>query len=149
MWIVAGVLCAAVAGAWLVERAVTGTAQSPGQAPAARAYTVSVERDGTVVKRFTVAELRALPQVHILSDGKPQDGPSLPAVLAAAGVTGGYEALVIRGTGVRDAGRLTLPAGEVDGRVILDFSDRGTVKVVGPRLDFRERVRDVTAVVVE
>ncbi len=148
LYIVAGVLVAVVLGAWIAERAVNGAAQAPGGAPVAPAYTVSVQRDGKTLKRFTVAQLQALPQTHIVSDGKPQDGPSLTAVLGAAGVRGTYTTLDIRGMGLRDGGRLTLPAGKVTQKTILDFSDRGTLKVVSPSLGFRERVRDVTAIIV-
>jgi hypothetical protein len=148
LYIVAGVLVAVVVGAWIVERVVNGAAQAPGGAPAAPAYTVSVQRDGMTLKRFTVAQLHALPQTHIMSDGKPQDGPSLAVVLAAAGFRGTYTSLDIRGMGLRDGGRLALPAARVTPKTILDFSDRGTLKVVSPSLTFRERVRDVTAIIV-
>lgn len=148
LYIVAGVLVAVVLGAWIAERAVNGTAEAPGGAPMAPAYTVSVERDGKTLKRFTVAQLHELPQTHIVSDGKPQDGPSLAVVLAAAGIRGAFTSLDIRGMGLRDGGRLTLPAASVTPRTILDFSDRGTLKVVSPSLSFRERVRDVTAIIV-
>ena len=145
---VAGVLVAVVLGAWLMERAVNGAAQAPGGAPTAQAYSVSVERDGRTLRRFSVAQLHALPQTHIISFGMPQSGPSVPVVLAAAGINGSYTALDIRGMGLRDSGRLTMPADQVNAKVILDFSNRDTVKIVSPRLDFRERVRDVTAIIV-
>jgi hypothetical protein len=148
LFVVAGVLVAIVIGALLVERGVNGAAEAPGGAPAAKAYGVSVEQGGKVLRTFSVQQLHSLPQTHVTSDGKAQAGPSLPAVLAAAGVTGAYSALEIRGMGLRDGGRLTLPAGKVNARVILDFSDRGTMKIVSPQLDFGERVRDVTAIVV-
>jgi hypothetical protein len=148
LYIAAGALVVVVLGAFVAERVVNGAAQAPGSAPTAPAYTVSVQRDGKTLKRFTVAELHALPQTHIMSDGKPQDGPSLAAILGAAGVSGSYTALDIRGMGLRDGGRLTLPAAKVTPRTILDFSDRGTLNVVSPSLSFRERVRDVTAIIV-
>jgi hypothetical protein len=148
LYIAAGALAVVVLGALVAERLVNGAAQAPGGTPAAPAYTVTVQRDGTTLKRFTAAQLHALPQTHIMSDGKSQDGPSLATVLKAAGVRGAYAALDIRGVGVRDGGRLTLPAAKVTPKTILDFSDRGTLKVVSPSLSFRERVRDVTAIIV-
>ncbi len=148
LYVVAGVLVALVFGAFVVERALTGTAQAPGAAPAAPAYSVSVERNGKTLRSFTVAQLHALPEVHIMSDGKPQAGPSVPAVLAAAGVRRPFAALDVRGMGLRDSGHMTLPAVSVNGRLILSFSQRDTVKIVSPTLGFAQRVRDVTAIIV-
>ena len=87
LYIVAGVLVAVVLGAWLIERAVNGAAQAPGGAPAAPAYSVSVERDGRTLKRFTVAQLaRAAADAHRERSASLSTGRPLPAVLAAAGV---------------------------------------------------------------
>lgn len=145
---VAGAIVAVVAGAWLLERAVNGSAGGPEGPAAPPAYSVRVTRDGAVLRAFTVADLRALPQASEAVDGKQQEGPTLPAVLVAAGVEDGYESLVITGLGLRDDGRLALPAARIDEAVLLDFSDRGTLKVVSPSLDWSERVRDVVEIAV-
>jgi hypothetical protein len=50
--------------------------------------------------------------------------------------------------GIRDEGRLVLAAAELDDRVLLDFAERGTVKIVSPELSWRERVRDVVEIAV-
>ena len=71
-----------------------------------------------------MAELRALPQTSIQSGGKPQDGPSVVAVLRAAGVDG-YATLVVRGTGAQDKGLLTVPASRVTTAAVLDFAQPG------------------------
>lgn len=149
LYLVAGVLVAAALAAWLLEWAVNGAAEAPGSTPAATAYTVAVVRDGETLERFTAAQLHSLPQTSIMSEGKPQEGPSVAAVLTAAGVRGPFTELEFHGMGVRDAGLLTLPARSLNGQTILDFNERGTVKVVSPSLDVHERVRDVTAIVVK
>jgi hypothetical protein len=146
--IAAGVLVAVVVAAWLVERGVDGSGQAPAGSPKSSAYAVNVERGGKVLRRFTVTDLHRLAQTQIVSDGKPQNGPSLPVVLAAAGVHSGYSAVEVRGMGIRDKGRLMLTAAKVNGKVVLDFNDRGTVKIVSPSMDVGQRVRDVTAIVV-
>lgn len=146
---VAGVLVALVASAWLAERVINGSAGGPEGPPAPPAYSVRVTRDGAVLRTFSVADLRALPQAREEVDGKLEEGPKLSAVLAAAGVEPGYESLLITGLGVRDDGRLRLPAAEIDEAVLLDFADRGTVKVVSPALAWAERVRDVIEIAVE
>jgi len=147
--VVAAALVVVVAGAWLLERAVNGSAGGPSGPPAPPAYSVRVTRDGAELKTFTVDDLRGLPQASEEVDGKLQEGPSLPAVLVAAGVGTSYESLVITGLGVRDDGRLRLPAARVNEAVLLDFSDRGTMKVVSPALDWSERVRDVVEIAVD
>jgi hypothetical protein len=99
-------------------------------------------RGDTVLRRFSVVDLRALPQARITIDGKEQDGPTLPAVLEAAGVPAPARVTVI-GAGLRDSGKLVLPAALVTKQVIVDFSDRGTVKVCTPRVAWARWVRDV------
>jgi hypothetical protein len=44
---------------------------------------------------------------------------------------------------------LVLTAAEVSEDVILDIANRGTVKIVGPRIAWDDRVRDVTDIIVE
>ena len=57
---------------------------------------------------------------------------------------GDFARLEVRGMGLRDDGRLTLAVAQIDDDLVLDFSDRGTLKLVSPDLGWRERVRDVT-----
>jgi len=64
-------------------------------------------------------------------------------VLEAVGIDG-FSRLEVRGMGLRDDGRLTLRSVQINDELILDFTDRGTLKVVSPDLDWRDRVRDVT-----
>ena len=143
-------LVALVALAWVAEWRAAGGVSTPGgeAAPGADAaappgYSVAVLVDGDVVRSFTPTELSALPQVTVVADGKEQEGPTVHAVLEAAGVDS-FDRLDVRGMGLRDDGRLRLSAAQVGDELILDFSDRGTVKVVSPDLDWRDRVRDVT-----
>ena len=84
-------------------------------------------------------------QTQVVIDGKEQDGPLLVTVLRDAGV-GDFASVTIRGAGVRDDGRLTLSRTKAARGVLLDFSDRGTVKVCGPELDWADWVRDVLTI---
>jgi hypothetical protein len=136
--------------AWLVEWRAAGGVSTPGggAAPgfdeaAPPGYTVAVLVDGEVVRRFTPSELGGLPQRTITSDGREQRGPSVLAVLGAVAI-GDFVRLEVRGMGLRDDGRLALAAAKIDDDLLLDFSDRGTLKLVSPELGWRERVRDVT-----
>ena len=48
--------------------------------------------------------------------------------------------------GIRDEGYITLTRSQVRPDVLLDFAERGTVKLVSPRLAWEDRVRDVTGI---
>ncbi len=148
--LLAAALAGLVAVAWLAEWRAVGGVSTPGTSGAGSAvaarppgYAVQVVCDGETVGDFTPEELGRLPQRTIVSDGKEQQGPSVLAVLAAAGI-GEFARLDVRGMGLRDDGRLSLTAAKIDDDLILDFSDRGTLKLVSPKLGWRDRVRDVT-----
>jgi hypothetical protein len=140
--IVSSVLAAIVVSAWLIEGAMVGRPGAPQGAPG-RTYSVAVVRDGSVVRRFSVTDLQALPQGRIVVDDKEQDGPTVRSVLTASGVDD-FEQLTVKGAGLRDDGALSLPATRVDDTLLLDFSDRGTVKVCSPAIDWGDWVRDVS-----
>ena len=57
-----------------------------------------------------------------------------------------YDSVLVTGAGLRDKGSLTLTPAQVRQRVQIDFSDRGTVKVCGPKLYHAEWVRDVLSI---
>jgi len=143
----AAALLLVVVAAWAAERQIAGG--EPGdEGPPASVYSVAVTRDGELLHTFAVAELQALPAATFTSEGKVQVGPTLLSVLDAAGVRGGFDEVEITGMGIRDEGRLVLAADDVDDQVVLDFAERGTVKVVSPALSWRERVRDVVEITV-
>ncbi len=143
----AAALLLVVAAAWAAERQIAGGA-SGDDGPPVSVYSVVVTRDGELLRTFAVADLEALPTVSITAEGKAQEGPSLLAVLEAAGVGDDFSEVEITGMGVRDGGHLVLTAEKVDARVVLDFAERGTVKIVSPELSWRERVRDVVEIAV-
>ncbi len=136
-----------VLGAVLVLLVAAAWAAASLLAPKDR-YEVRV-LDGTrVLASYTVDDLKALGEATIVVDGKTEQGPRLIQVLQAAGVKQ-FTRLEIRGAGVRDDGFITLSASDVDENVLLDIANRGTVKVVGPKIAWADRVRDVTEIVVE
>ncbi|EJO88718.1 hypothetical protein MCOL_V210745 [Mycobacterium colombiense CECT 3035] len=106
-----------------------------------------VQENHQVLQRFTISQLRQLPQVEIATPqsrgAQVQKGPSVRSILNAAGATG-----VI---GVRVEGRdpaQTLTAAELDDRTILGFTKRDTLKLTGATLGRDQWVRDVTDLVV-
>jgi hypothetical protein len=115
---------------------------------AGAAYSIAVYQGDRLLKQFTVGELKALVQTSFVGDdGKTQQGPALTTVLAAAGATSSGT-LAIKGMGLHDDGRLTLPAAQVAG-VLIDFNERGTTKLCGPRIAHDDWVRDVTEIHVD
>ena len=132
-------LLALVAGAWGIEALLTS--------PEDVAPVVVMRGDETLAS-FTMDDLRALPQRTVEQLGKVQEGPPVLEVLAAAGVTD-FNRLVVRGLGVRDSGTIEIDAADVTPDVVLDFANRGTVKITGPDIPWDARVRDVTVLEVE
>lgn len=102
-----------------------------------------VRADGTTVA-FTLDDLKALPLTSIVSDGNPQEGPSLLAVLAKAGVTDFSEVTLTGADGSK-----TMAHDEVTDQVILDFNNRGSVKLVSPDLAKDARIRDIVKIEVK
>ena len=134
----------AVLAAWGLQTRYAGGAGSSKDDPAPP-YSVAVRQGGTTLKTYDLAALRALPQSRVVIDGKEQTGPSLATLLEDAGVRS-YDAVLVKGAGLRDKGSLTLTPDQVRQRVQIDFSDRGTVKVCGPDLYHAEWVRDVLTI---
>lgn len=128
------ILLAAVTTAWLLEISAPEDV-----------YSVTVFVDEQAVAEFSAQDLAAMEQVHIVAQGQNQVGPSLLSVLAAAGVDS-FEGLVIRGQGLRDDGVIELTRSEVTPDVVLDFAERGTVKICSPKISWADRVRDVQVI---
>ncbi len=136
----AAVLTVAVAAAWALEWL--------GNRSGSPKYSIAVVRSGQELAKFDVAKLKALPQKKIVADGKSETGPTLLGVLSAAGVHD-FSSVTVRGMGVRDSGVIELSRAEVNSSVLLDFAERGTMKLVSPGLEWEDRVRDVTRIEVQ
>lgn len=121
----------------------TGPGTGGGAGPAPDGYAVVVSRDGQELARLDLAALQALPQSAVETPGTGgegvQEGPSVAAVLAEAGVTGPLDVTV---TG--DEGTVAFTAAELAGAV-LDVTNRGTTKLAGADLPRDRWIRSVTA----
>ena len=106
-------------------------------------YTVTVRSGGKEMGRFDLATLRAMPAVNVTtpqSQGKQvQHGPLVRTVLARAGV---QRFVTLSASGPR--GTQTFSAADIDDQVVLDFDNRGTVKLAGSHLAQDRWVQDVT-----
>lgn len=104
---------------------------------------LTVTGPGGVSKGFSAADLQALPQAKITVDGKDEEGPSLADVLKAAGITD-FAELTLTG----DVS-MTLTRAQVTGDVILDFTNRGTVKLAATSIPKDTWVKDITRIEVK
>lgn len=107
-----------------------------------------VRQNGREMAHFTVPQLKDLPQVEITTPqsqgAQVQKGPTVRAVLEAAGATGVH---TVRVDG-RDPAQ-TLIAAELTDQVILNITKRNTLKLTGTNLALNRWVRDVTGLVVD
>ena len=138
------VIAAVVVLAWVLQATADRGSESPA-GDSLSGYSIAVRQGGEVLKKYSLAALRALPQTAVMVDGKEQKGPLLRSLLDDAGVDPAAT-VHIAGAGIRDEGRLTLTARQVDRDVQLDFSERGTAKVCSPWLGRGEWVRDVISI---
>lgn len=106
-----------------------------------------VRQDERVLGRFTLPQLRDLPQVQIATPqsrgAQVQQGPTVRSVLQAADAVG-VDRVRVEG---RDPAQ-TLTAAELTDQVILNVTKRNTLKLTGTQLGRDRWVRDVTALVV-
>lgn len=136
----------AVAAATLAALELIGRGAEDSQGSSAPGSVVVFVRGQDEIARLTVDELRELPQVHVTVAGRDQDGPLLTTVLRAIGVED-VSRVTIVGLGAYDDGRLELSAGQLS-EAVVDFSDRGTVKVCGAGIAWADWVRDVTEITI-
>ncbi len=111
-------------------------------------YRVVVRRGDEVLATYDLPALEAFDQTKVEILGKTEEGPSLTTVLKDAGVER-FDSIRVIGPGVRDDGEAVLSSKEVTPGVLLDVSNRGTVKLVGPAMAWSDRVRDVTDIIVD
>ena len=132
--LVVGGLLVLLALAWLLD-ALAGQAAAD--------YRVVVRRDGAELRSYSLEDLRRFESHKFTQSGLTEEGPSVRDVLSDAGVED-FARLTVVGLGIKDDGLLVLDADQVDEDVLLDFANRGTVKIAGPNITRAERVRDVT-----
>ena len=129
----------------LLSACGAGTGASPAAAqPQPSGYAVTVRSGGHVVGHLDLTALRSLPAIDVptpQSQGKQvQHGPRVRAALSHAGVQkfGKLRAVALDGT------VQTFTSAEIDDQVVLDFDNRGTVKLAGAHLATNRWVREVT-----
>ena len=120
----------------LLLGACASPAAAPTPTPSVAIFQL-IKPDGATVD-FTLDALKQLPLTSIIYESSPEEGPALLDVLAAAGITD-FAEVTLTGTD----GSLTLKQADVTPEVVLDFTNRGGVKVAAPTLPRDQRVRDI------
>ena len=113
-------------------------------APAEQSAVFQIKLVDGALKPVTADALKALPQVEITVDGKPQQGPAVIDVIKQAGVTD-FAQVTIKG----DTGEVVLTKAELTSEVILDYANNGSVKLASPKLPIPSPVRRVTVIEVQ
>jgi len=113
-------------------------------------YLVKVTVKGAPAASLTIAQLQDLPKVSLDAYGKSEEGPTLLSALDLAGVKD-FSKITISGLmkGRVASAELTLTRDQVTGTVILDFTNRGTVKLAGADIPEDNWIIDVTELKVE
>jgi hypothetical protein len=102
-----------------------------------------VKADGTKYA-VTLDAVKALPLAQLTIEGKVQEGPKLLDILSLAGVTD-FGEITITGS----SAPCTLTHAQVDDNTILDFSNRGTMKLATTYIPKAEWTKDITEITVK
>lgn len=137
-----GIVCILVTLGTACNKSGSGTASAHSPARADAVFEVTTP-DGRSVP-FSTNELRELPLTSIVVEGKAEEGPALVEVLRKAGVDE-FNQVTLAGNGAS----LTLTREQVTSEVILDLTNRGTVKLAAPNVPKNDWVKDITRIKVE
>lgn len=111
------------------------------------AYSVKVYLDGTLVKALTMDDIKSLPVVTFSTEGKDESGPSVLSAFKMIGITdfSQFTAYGLSKGRLADA-QLTLTRAQVTDQVILDITNKGTVKLASSNLSSDNWVIDVNTI---
>lgn len=143
--------CVLISLAWILAACGSAPAQvEPAQisvtevpAAASAALFQIVKSDGAKFDVMLEA-VKGLPLASITVDGKVQEGPKLLDILKLAGITDFVEVTL---TGSSAAATLTRE--QVDDNTILDFSNRGTMKLATTYIPKANWTKDITEIAVK
>ena len=93
---------------------------------------------------FTADKLKNLPTAQVTVQGKVEEGPKLLEVLQAAGIED-FKQVTISGSN----GEITLSQQQVTEQIILDFTNRGTVKLAAVDIPKEGWIKDISLIEVE
>ena len=102
-----------------------------------------IKPDGSTVG-FTWDDLKKLPLAQLTIEGKVEEGTKILDVLQAAGVTD-FNQINLTGSN----GSMTIDREQVTDEVILDFTNRGTVKLAAVDIPKAEWIKDIFEIKVE
>ncbi len=122
----------------------TPTAQVPAQPAADSSALFQIVKPNGAKFDVMLDAVKKLPLAQITVDGKVQEGPKLLNVLSLAGITD-FTELTITGS----SAPTTLTRAQVDDNTILDFSNRGTMKLATTYIPKDNWTKDITEITVK
>lgn len=129
--------------------APAGTPTTTPQTDAGNEYAIKVFWNGQQVALLSFDDLLQLPQIDVVADGKPQEGPTLLSVLQLAGIR---EFSQVKASGLCRgriaSAELVLNRADITDEVILDKTNIGTTKLCGPDIPYNNWIIDVNELAV-
>jgi len=120
------------------------TTSAPTEAIASSSALFQIVKSDGAKFDVTLDAVRGLPLVSITVDGKVQEGPKLLDILSLAGITE-FTEVTISGS----SAPCTLTREQVDDNTILDFSNRGTMKLATTYIPKASWTKDITEIAVK
>lgn len=127
----------------LAACAAPAATQAPTAQPAAPSLFQIVKPDGAKFA-VTLEAVKKLPLAQITVEGKVQEGPKLMDILSLAGITD-FTEVTLAG----NSASTTLTRAQVDDNTILDFSNRGTMKLATTYIPKANWTKDITEIMVK
>ena len=128
---------------FLLSACGTPAAPAATPAPAVSALYQIVKPNGAKFA-VTLDAVKKLPLAQITVEGKVQEGPKLMDILSLAGITD-FSEVTINGS----SAPTTLTRAQVDDNTILDFSNRGTMKLATTYIPKSNWTKDITEITVK
>jgi hypothetical protein len=116
---------------------------SPGETNEEKTLVQVIFPDGKTTA-FSKADLEDLPQFAIEVGGKTEEGPSLSSVIQSVGVQD-YSEVTLEGLN----STLTLSREQLTDDVLLDFTNRDTMKLAAVDIPKKDWVKDITRIMVK
>jgi hypothetical protein len=130
--------------------ATTKPITSTAQVETGSKYSILMFIKDLQVGSVSLDQLLKLKQVTITSEGKTENGPTLPSVLNLAGIKD-YTSVTVYGfsKGRLATAQLTLQKSEINDTMVVDISNQGTAKLSGTAIPSGNWIIDITKIVAQ
>lgn len=108
-------------------------------------YTLNIQSGGKMVKSYKIEDIKKMSTKSIEVDGKTETGPALLTILNDCGISE-FSKVTFKGI-ANDS--LSLSKDKIDGDVLLDIANRGTVKLACKSVPKKDWIKDIVEINVE